>query len=67
MTKYCQLNFKLSNSQLHKLKSAVKNKTGVTLQMNIKMIDGNKLPYELFLTAQQKNKIKNLKTKYQLI
>ena len=67
MTKYCQINFKLSNSQLHKLKSAVKNKTGVTLQMNIKMIDGNKLPYELFLTAQQKNKIKNLKTKYQLI
>ena len=67
MTKYCQLNFKLSNSQLHKLKSAVKNKTGVTLRMNIKMIDGNKLPYELFLTAQQKNKIKNLKTKYQLI
>ena len=67
MTKYCQLNFKLSNSQLHKLKSAVKNKTGVTLQINIKMIDGNKLPYELFLTARQKNKIKNLKTKYQLI
>lgn len=67
MTKYCQINFKLSNSQLHKLKSAVKNKTGVTLRMNIKMIDGNKLPYELFLTAQQKNKIKNLKTKYQLI
>ena len=67
MTKYCQINFKLSNSQLHKLKSAVKNKTGVTLRMNIKMIDGNKLPYELLLTAQQKNKIKNLKTKYQLI
>ena len=61
------MNVKLSKKQLKKLKSAVKNKTGVTLRMNIKMIDGNKLPYELFLTAQQKSKIKNLKTKYQLI
>ena len=42
MTKYNKVNVKLSDSQLNKLKSAVKNQTGVTLRMNIKMFDGDK-------------------------
>ena len=38
---------KLSNSQLNKLKSAVKNKQGTTLRMNTRMFNGNDLPREL--------------------
>ena len=51
MTKYNKVNNKLSDS---KLKSAVKNQTGVTLRINIKLFDGNKLPHELLLTTRQK-------------
>ena len=40
------MNAKLTNTQLKKLKSAVKNKTGTTLRMNLKMLDGNELPHE---------------------
>ena len=39
-------NVKLLDSQLNKLKTAVKNQTGVTLRMNIKMFNGNNLPHE---------------------
>ena len=41
-----------------KLKTAVKDKTGTTLRIILKMFDGNDLPYELLLTTRQKNKIK---------
>ena len=41
-----------------KLKTAVKNKTGTTLQINLKMFNGNNLPHELLLTTRQKNKSK---------
>ena len=51
-------NLKLTNTQLKKLKTAVKNKTGTTLRMSSKIFDGNDLPYELLLTAWQKNKVK---------
>ena len=44
----------LSNSQLNKLKSAVKNQTEVTLRMTIKMFNWNNLPHELLLTTRQK-------------
>ena len=54
-----KINVKLPDSQLNKLKSAVKNQTGVALRMNIKMFEANKLPQELFLTARQKNKLRN--------
>ena len=46
MVEYSKVNAKLTNTQLKKLKSAVKNKTGTTLRMNLKMIDGNELPHE---------------------
>ena len=36
---YCKVNFKLPDSQLNKLKSAVKNRQGLTLRMNIKMVN----------------------------
>ena len=57
MVEYNKGNVKLSDSQLNKLKTAVKNKTETTLRMNIKMFNGNNLPHELLLTTKQKNKI----------
>ena len=54
MVEYNKANVKLSDSQLDKLKSAVKNQTGVTLRMNVKIFNGNNLPHELLLTTRQK-------------
>ena len=53
-----KVNFKLTDSQLNKLKSATKNQTGVTLRMNIKMFNGNNLPNELFINNKTKKKVK---------
>ena len=58
MVKYSKINTKLSDTQLKKLKTAVKDKTGVTLQMNLKMFDVNDLPHDLSLTTKQKTKLK---------
>ena len=41
MTQYNSLNVKLSNSQLNKLKSAVKNETEVSLRLPSNMIDNS--------------------------
>ena len=46
MVEYSKVNVKLSDTQLKKLKTAVKNKTGTTLRMSLKMLNGNDLPYE---------------------
>ena len=54
MVEYNELNVKLTDAQLKKLKTAVKNKTGTILRMNLKMFDGNDLPHELLLTTRQK-------------
>ena len=59
MVEYNKVNVKLSDSQLNKLKSAVKNQTGVTLRMSMKMFNRNNLLHELLLTARQKTKIRN--------
>ena len=40
------VNAKLSDSQLNKLKSVVKNKQGTILRMNAKMFSANNLPHE---------------------
>ena len=55
---YNKGNVKLSNSQLNKLKSVVKDQTGATLRMNIKTFNGSILPYELLLTTRQKTKLR---------
>ena len=39
--------------------NSVKNKTGTTLRMNLKMLNENDLPHELLLTARQKTKLRN--------
>ena len=54
MVEYNKVNVKLSDSQLNKLKSAVKNQTGVTLRMDIKMFKGSNLPHELFFMRYNK-------------
>ena len=59
MVKYNTVNVKLSNLQLNKLKSAIKNKQGTTLRMNARIFNGNNLPYELLLTTRQKTKLRN--------
>ena len=38
-------NAKLSDSQLNKLKSAVKKKQGTTLRINTRIVSANNLPY----------------------
>ena len=47
MVEYSKVNVKLTDTQLKKLKTAVKNKTGTTLKMSLRMFDGNDLLYEL--------------------
>ena len=59
IVEYHKVNVKLSESQLNKLKSTVKNRQGLTLRMNIVMCDGNNLPHELLLTSRQKTKLRN--------
>ena len=54
MVDYNKVNVKLSDSQLNKLKTAVKYRQGLTLRMNIKIFNGNNLPLELLLTTRQK-------------
>ena len=39
---------------MKKLKDAVKDNTGTTFRINLKMFDGNDLPHELLLTTRQK-------------
>ena len=57
MTQYNSLNVKLSNSQLNKLKSAIKNETDVALRLSSNMVgnsdDETNFPHKLLLTNRQ--------------
>ena len=57
MTQYNTLNIKLSNSQLKKLKSGIKNNTGVTLKISSNAVgdsnDENNFLHKLLLTKSQ--------------
>ena len=57
MTQYHSLNVKLSNSQLNKLKSAIKNETDVVLIISSSMVgnsnDNTNFPHKLLLTDRQ--------------
>ena len=68
MTQYSSLNVKLSNSQLDKLKSAIKNETEVVLRLSSNMIGNNEsnFPHELLLTNLQLL-VKPLQIIYQLM
>ena len=57
MTQYNSLNEKLSNSQLNKLKSSIKNETDVVLRISSNMVgnsnDNTNFSHELLLTNRQ--------------
>ena len=59
MVEYNKVNVKLSDSQLNKLKTTVKNQIEVTLRMNIKMFNGRNISHELFLTTRQTTKLRS--------
>ena len=59
MVEHSTVNAKLSNSQLNKLRSAVKKKQRTTLRMNAKMFNGNNLPHELLSKTRQITKLRN--------
>ena len=59
MVEYSQVNVKLTDTQLKKLKTAAKNKKGTTLRMSFRMLDGNDLAHEFLLTTRQKTKLRN--------
>ena len=56
---YNKVNVSVSDKQLQELETAVKNKTGATLRMSLKMLNGNDLSHKLLLTARQKMKLRN--------
>ena len=68
MTQYNSLNVKLSNSQLNKLKSAIKNGTDVVLILSSNIVgnsdDEDNFPHKLLLTLSPR---KHLITTHQLI
>ena len=57
MTQYNSLNIKLSNSQLNKLKSSIKNETDVVLRLSSNMVGNSNnetnFPHKLLLTNKQ--------------
>ena len=59
MVEYSKVSVKISDTQLKKLKTAIKNKAGTTLRMSLKLFNRNDLPHELLLTARQKTKLRN--------
>ena len=61
MTQYNSLNVKLSDSQLNKLKSAIKNETEVALRLSSNVIGDNEVnfPHQLLLTNTQVSNLGN--------
>ena len=53
------MNVKSSDTQIKKLKTAVKNKAGIALRISLKMFNGDDLSHELLLTTRQKIKLTN--------
>ena len=62
MAQYNTLNVKLSNSQLHKLKSAIKNGTELTLNLSSNLMgnsnDETNFPHKLLITDTHVSKIR---------
>ena len=59
MVNYQEAWVKLTNTQLNKLKSAAKNKTGTIFRINTKNFEDEELTHELFLTTREATKIRN--------
>ena len=67
MVEYSKVNFRLSDTQIKKVKNDVKNKTVNILRLSLKMFNGNDLPHELLLTRRRKKLEMHLITMCQLI
>ena len=59
MVEYSEVNCKLTNVQLNKLKKAVKSNEGATLRLGIKNFNKDERPHELLLTTRQNTKLRN--------
>ena len=59
MVEYSKANVKLSDTQLQKLKTTVKNNARTTLRLSLKIFDRNDLLHELLLTTRQRTKLRN--------
>ena len=64
MTQYNTLNVRLSNLQLNKLKSGIKNGTEVTLKLSSNVVgnshDKTNFPHKLLITNIQVSKIRKV-------
>ena len=59
MVKYSEVNCKLKNLQLNKLKKVVKSNEGATLRLGIRNFNKNGTSHELLLTTRQNTKLRN--------
>ena len=59
MVEYSEINCKLTNVQLNKLKKAVKSNEGATLKLGIRNFNKDEHPHELLLTTRQNTKLRN--------
>ena len=59
MVEYSKVYVKLADTQLKKLKTAVKDNAGTTLRMNFKMFNENDSAQELLQKRRQKTKLRN--------
>ena len=59
MVEYSEINCKLTNVQLNKLKKAVKSNEGATSRLGIKNFNKDEHPHELLLTTRQNTKLRN--------
>ena len=64
MVEYSNINCKLTNVQLNKLKKSVKSNEGATLRLGTKNFNKNELPHELLLTTRQNTKLRNAINNY---
>ena len=59
MVDYSNINCKLTNVKLNKLKKTVKSNKGATLQIGITNFNKDEILHELLLTARQNTKLRN--------
>ena len=59
MVEYSEINCKLTDVQLNKLKKAVKSDEGATLRLGIRNFNKDEHPHELLLTTKQNTKLRN--------
>ena len=59
MVQYSEINCKLTNVQLNKLKKAVKSNEGAILRLGIRNFNKDEDLHELLLTTRQNTKLRN--------